>query len=280
MRIPLSVLLCTLLPVAALAQRQWDRSYTVGSRPALQLEADDAAVDVHSCGGCQAVHIHIDARDADLSDYRIEDRAVGPVIHLQMKQKTAHSWFNWKHGKSPKITIDLPGGSDADVNTGNGDVEVAGVHGGVRLHSGNGNMTASGTSGTLRLNTGNGNVVVRESEGTLESSTGNGNVDANGRFSQLEAHTGNGKVDVALAAGTRLNAASHLGSGNGAISLRVPRELQADLELSSGLGSVHCDLPLTGNGAGEGSHMEGKLNGGGPPIRLEAGLGSIHVGAL
>jgi hypothetical protein len=71
-----------------------------------------------------------------------------------------------------------------------------------------------------------------------------------------------------------------LNSGDGSISLRLPRELLADIDLRTGDGHINANLPVTVNFLNGHHEMHGKLNGGGAPISVRTGDGSINIGPL
>ena len=281
MYLRLLALACTpLIASAALAERQWDRTYPLSGRPSLQLEADNASVEISSCGECRSVHIHLDTRDVDLSEFKLEESASGNQVRFHLQRRSEHSFFSAHHSGSPRITVELPAEGNSSISSGNGDVTATGLQGELRLHTGNGAAKAERSSGSLRLDTGNGEASVHDGSGRVTLSSGNGVVHADGRLTQVEAHTGNGKVDVSLAPGSRLNSTSHLDSGNGSVTLRVPRDLPANLQLSSGNGGVHCDLPVTSTGgSNDRFSLKGTLNGGGPLIDASSGSGAVSVGA-
>ena len=275
--IPLACL--ALASTSALAQGNWDKTYNVAGKPSLQVALDDASVQAGSCGGCRTVRIHVDWRGQDPSHWRVSEMQGGNGIHFEIKRRQeAHSWFGggW-HGPSPEVTVESPAETDLTVNTGNGNVAVAGLRGTLDLRSGDGGIQTDGTAGPLRLHTGNGGVQVHRADGTVNSSTGDGSMTIEGRFTQVEAHTGNGRIDVSLLPGSRLQAGSSITTGDGSIALRVPRDLGADLQASTGDGHVSNNLPLAGGSGNDAHHLHGLINGGGPSLRLTSGNGSISL---
>jgi hypothetical protein len=49
------------------------------------------------------------------------------------------------------------------------------------------------------------------------------------------------------------------------------------LDAESGSGSIHTDQEMTTQGTADRHHIVGKINGGGPTVRVETGSGSIRV---
>lgn len=277
--ISLSVLLLASATLAA--QGNLDRSFPVSGRPSVQVETDNAAVTVHSCGGCRAVSVHIDLRDQDLSEYRLEEGAAGNMVHVRLKRREEnHGWFNWHNTRQARITVDMPQEGDLNAETGNGEMQVSDIHGDLRLHTGNGDVTVDRAAGSVRADSGNGAMKVRDGRGRLSVTTGNGAIEADGRFVQVDGHTGNGKLQVRLPPGTALEGGVHLSSGNGEAELSVPRDLRASLDLSTGSGRVHSDLAVPGDSDDDRHRIHGTVNGGGPTVRIETGSGDVRLSAL
>ena len=45
----------------------WDKTYTVTGHPTLELTVSDSNMTIHSCSSCQAVQIHVTAKNENLS---------------------------------------------------------------------------------------------------------------------------------------------------------------------------------------------------------------------
>jgi hypothetical protein len=71
-----------------------------------------------------------------------------------------------------------------------------------------------------------------------------------------------------------------LHAGDGSVSLELPENLAADLNLHTGDGHISLDVPLAVEGKLAGNNIRGKLNGGGNPVTIQTGDGSIHLGKL
>ena len=100
---------------------------------------------------------------------------------------------------------------------------------------------------------------------------------ANGRFDELELKTGDGHVDVRATQGSSLAAGWRLETGDGSVSLEVPGDLAADVDLHTSDGHIDLDMPVTTEGKIRQNEVHGKLNGGGNPLTIRTGDGSIHL---
>jgi hypothetical protein len=59
--------------------------------------------------------------------------------------------------------------------------------------------------------------------------------------------------------------------------LQVPDSFSADLDLRTGDGHIDLDLPVTVEGRLGSNNIRGKLNGGGKPLTIHTGDGSIRL---
>jgi len=62
------------------------------------------------------------------------------------------------------------------------------------------------------------------------------------------------------------------------VDVLLPDKLAADLDAETHDGHVTVDIPVEMAGQVGRSRVRGKLNGGGPTLRVRTGDGSIHVG--
>jgi hypothetical protein len=67
-----------------------------------------------------------------------------------------------------------------------------------------------------------------------------------------------------------------LGTGSGGIELWVGSAAYT-LDASTGSGGIHVDQGATTESHSDKHHFAGKINGGGPTVRLETGSGGITV---
>ena len=276
----LALSLSTTLALQGQSSKLFDKSYPVNGRPTLQVEVDDTSIRTESCGGCRDIRIHVDMRDADLSDFRLQESQSGSLVRFSLKRRE-HFGFHIGLRRSPEMKIEVPTQSDLALRSGDGALQLTGVQGNVELHTGDGSITAANTSGPLRLSTGDGAITLRQVEGALTATTGDGSIQGEGRFTQLDARTGDGSVHVAALEGSPLTGGAHITTGDGSVELRLPRSVHADLQLRAGDGSVSCDLPLQQQSNSSDRHsLRGSLNGGGAVLHISTGDGSVSVRPL
>jgi len=146
-------------------------------------------------------------------------------------------------------------GQNAKLNTGSGDVHATGLNGSFSVGTGSGNIYAEQTGeGDVKAETGSGNIELRNLRGGLHAQTGSGDIKASGAPA----------------------AAWRLGTGSGNVELWLGNS-PATLDAESGSGGIHTDREMLTQGSTDRHHVTGKLNGGGPTVRVETGSGDVRV---
>jgi DUF4097 and DUF4098 domain-containing protein YvlB len=106
----------------------------------------------------------------------------------------------------------------------------------------------------VKAGTGSGNIELRNLRGGLKAGTGSGNINVGGMpTTDWKLETGSGNVE--------------LWTGN--IGITVIAE--------TGSGGIHSDREMAVQGELSRQHVTGKLNGGGPLVRIETGSGDIRI---
>jgi hypothetical protein len=128
----------------------------------------------------------------------------------------------------------------------------------------------------VRLQTVNGGVEVRNVAGRTHAETTNGGIEARGLSGPVDVSTTNGGVDVEVDAvagdGIRMECT------NGGLRLRLPKEAKAEVSARITNGGISVvDLPLEIIGEQSRRRLDGRLNGGGPRVRIEGTNGGVRL---
>lgn len=203
------------------------------------------------------------------------------------------------HDDSGNIKVsDCQGAVDVSTNSGN--VLLSKISGSVKGHSGSGNIEAAECANALDVKTASGNLKLTKDHGPITGHTDSGDMDVSDCDTALNASVGSGNIDVKQFAGPSIQAKT----GNGNVTAKLSANLKADSALRTGAGNVTIYLPpdaavklsaSTGIGnmrsdfaggtdmrtASSPNHdrnsIEQQINTGGPNLRLEAGVGNVHV---
>jgi len=142
-----------------------------------------------------------------------------------------------------------------------------------KLSTGSGNIHATGLHGSFSASTGSGDVYAEQTgAGDVKASTGSGNMELRNLHGGLHAGTGSGNIKVGGAPTTDWK----LGTGSGDVEL-WPGSAGITLDASTGSGGIHCDHEIAMQGELNRHHVTGKLNGGGPTVRIVTGSGDIRI---
>jgi len=272
-----------LLPVAAMAQSDttWDKSYPVSGQPALFLSTGDSHLNIHPCGGCQAVHIHVTAENTSLSRYTLEEQQSGNTVHFSLKERPHIGMHIDWHSSSVHVDVETPANLTLDARSSDGNLTATGLHGDLTIHTSDGSQELTGLSGNLKLHSSDGHLRVRDASGTLEARSSDGNQDIAGSFTSLQLHSSDGSITVELAEGSHLSSDSRIESSDGSVTVRLPKSFPAELAISASDGSIHSTLPLVVEGydskGNSGHNIRGKFNGGGPLLTIHTSDGSVHL---
>lgn len=140
-----------------------------------------------------------------------------------------------------------------------GNLAVEGVTAGrYELDTRNGELEVSGSRGPLRLRNAFGNIRVDEARAaTLDIESNNGQIEVAAELDPDQAHTVQGSF--------------------GNVTLTIPGESRLDLLLEADRGTVRTTLPVTVSGEASEDRMAGTLNGGGPLLRLRTANGDVRL---
>ncbi len=169
--------------------------------------------------------------------------------------------------------IQAPENSFLDASSGSGDITDDGVGENTKISTGSGNIHATGLHGGFKVDTGSGNIYADQAgEGDVHAQTGSGNIELRNLHGGVHAGTGSGNLKVAGTPSTDWK----LWTGSGNIDFSAGCAAFT-LEASTGSGSIHTDQEMLTQGSTNHHHVNGKINGGGPTVRIDTGSGDIRV---
>jgi DUF4097 and DUF4098 domain-containing protein YvlB len=189
---------------------------------------------------------------------QIEEHQTGDAVVINVRFPHAFHIMDFGNHRVD-INIHMPQKGKVNLQTGDGNIELANFGGEMDLSSGDGSETLHGVEGKLRAH------------------TGDGHIEADGRFDVLDLKTGDGHLDIRAGQGSTLADGWTLQTGDGSVNLEVPENLAADLYLHTGDGHIDVSLPMMTVGRIKDNDVHGKINGGGKAIAVHTGDGSISI---
>jgi hypothetical protein len=266
------------LAIPALAsEATFDRTLTVSGR--VELSVGTGSGNVHiTPGPDNRVHVfgkvHSNWGDSDEHVRQIAANPpieqAGNIIHIGKHNDGENEGM---HHVSIDYEIEAPANTYLDAASGSGNVTDDGVGENSKLNTGSGNVHATGLHGGFSVGTGSGNIYADQTgNGDVKAETGSGNIELRNLHGGLKATTGSGDIKVA---GTPTEG-WRLETGSGKVELWVG-DAPLTLDAESGSGGIHTDREMLTQGSMNTHHVTGKLNGGGPTVRIETGSGEIRI---
>jgi hypothetical protein len=225
---------------------EWRKSYQLAPGGRVEVRNVNGRIEVQPSEGNTVEIVALksaragspEAAKEALNRIEILDSSSGNLIKVETRLPRGGQFLHLG-GTEVRYTLKVPAAAEVEFATVNGGIEVTGL------------------TGRIRTETTNGGIVGRDIGGPIEANTTNGGVE----------------VDV-----TRI--AEHgvkLGCTNGGIKLRLPQDARATISASVTNGGISADGLSIETTESSRRRLEGRLNGGGPQVRLEGTNGGIRI---
>lgn len=281
-------LLALSLPLAAFAdiERTVQKTYDVSDGRLFKLKTFDGPIEV-STGGASRVSItlqeKIDASDDAEADALLakvklvfENAEDGVTVLAECPEKHGFSVFGRNRcGVSLRWKVVVPKNFNVDLDTAGGAITVSDLKGNVRADTSGGAIRLGEIDGKVHADTSGGEIKVDKVTGPASLDTSGGAIRVARAENTVHADTSGGAVEVGFYG--PLKGASTLDTSGGSITVRVDDTAAFDLVADTSGGRVKCELPIVDRGDHENDHLEGKVNGGGPRLKLDTSSGDIRI---
>jgi DUF4097 and DUF4098 domain-containing protein YvlB len=190
-----------------------------------------------------------------------------------------------------KLTAETGGGSievqscaqGANIQTGGSNVTVRHCNGRVKVSTGGGNLDLSDIGGPADIETGGGSIHLASAKGHVHAETGGGGIELMG-VPSAHAETGAGGIVVKLVNTGGERHDSDLETSAGDITVYLASDVAVDVRASVDMASGHRitsefqDIHVMSEGGqwAKTYTAEGKLNGGGPTLKVHTSTGDIN----
>ncbi len=176
-------------------------------------------------------------------------------------------------GRTSGGSIDLRNSKDdIELSTSGGSIDAKNCEGKLRLSTSGGSLDLKDLKGDIRATTSGGGIHGSDIEGELIAHTSGGSIHFNDLACSLETSTSGGNIAVSMKA---LGKYIKISNSAGNIDLTLPKDKGLDLDLSAS--KIKTDQLSNFNGKMDDDNVNGKLNGGGVPVRVDAGSGKISL---
>jgi DUF4097 and DUF4098 domain-containing protein YvlB len=174
------------------------------------------------------------------------------------------------------------GGQDANIETGGGSIEVRHCNGRVKASTGGGGIDLGDIGGPVEIDTGGGSIRLNSAKGHVHAETGGGGIELYG-VPSAQAETGAGGITVKLVNNGGDHRDSELETSAGDITVYIASDVAVDVRASVDMANGHhinsdfSDIHVRSEGdwGSKTLSADGKLNGGGPVLKVRTSTGDI-----
>jgi hypothetical protein len=256
---------------------------TLSGTPNLVITDPNGNVRVHT-GNSDGITITATRSDSLFggnSNNAVQYKQDGNTINV-----TAPGGFGFLFGSgSVDLDVSVPDTANVQVQSGSGDIEIAGPNGNIVARSGSGDVTINGVQqGTVEADAGSGSVNVANVDAAMTLHSGSGDVDARNVDGQVNATDGSGDVSVR---DSTLSGQSLLETGSGDVNFSGTLAPDGSYQMRSGSGDVNVTLPNNvsfqlnaHSDSGDVSNEFGSNSVGSaprPPLQINTGSGDIEI---
>lgn len=233
-----------------------------------------------------------------LGEYDLRLERTGDTLVATARRKTSDDRTDWKRHLNIGFRVVVPAQIDTDLRTSGGTIDLENLSGKLQFTTSGGSLSCRGLSGTVRGRTSGGSIHLTDCRDDLDFSTSGGNIEAERSTGTLRLRTSGGSIELANVSGTveastsggsiradlpQLGPALTLRTSAGSIRVRMPLDQGLDLDVHAsrirfdGWSNFRGTMQVNRDEGHGNDFIRGTLNGGGIPVRITAGSGSVTL---
>ncbi len=272
----------------------------------LILETDLGAIEVST-----AAEKHVDVQiqrqvkatsqgevEEVLRNLTIDFRQEGNEVYVRAKYR-GHGMFwqgDWHNRLQLRFVVTVPRQFNLDLSSAGGSIQVSDLDGNIVSRTSGGGLRFGNVAGTVSGHASGGSIALEDTRGPVDVETSGGSIRIGRSAGPVHAHTSGGSIHVEEVKGD-IHASTSGGSvtatiteqpvGNcelttsgGSIHVNLRRNFNLELQAHTSGGRVSTDIPVTVSGEVGHNQLRGRMNAGGPLLRLETSGGGITIGEV
>jgi len=229
------------------------KSFDVKSGGTLIIRSDIGSIDIDSHDQ-ESVKIEVKTKGIDPDDFEIEFAQDGSDVKVEGDYKYRAGGYR----VSAQFIVKVPRQYNIDLDTGGGSIELDDLNGTVRAKTSGGSINLGKIEGDVNVNTSGGSIHVEEVAGNIN------------------AHTSGGSVTAKIT--TQPTSNCRLSTSGGSVTAYLSPSVEVDLDAGTSGGRVRSDFDVEGRVSKR--RIKGKINGGGPELKLKTSGGNVKVKKL
>ena len=219
----------------------------------LYLKTDVGSVEIDTHNRDEVLlEVFKDGRDAD--EFEVTHESKGKDVNIYGEVDSG--WGSRQLRVEFKITV--PENYNLEIETAGGSIDIEDLTGDVDAHTSGGSINVGKITGDVELDTSGGSITTEEI------------------FGPLDAHTSGGSINVTFA--NQLTEDAELDTSGGSITAYLIPDIKVDINASTSGGRVKSQFDV--DGRIKKHSVRGKINGGGPTLKLHTSGGSIKIRSL
>ncbi|MFT3879600.1 MAG: DUF4097 family beta strand repeat-containing protein [Gemmatales bacterium] len=215
----------------------------------------------------------IDA-EKELKNMEFDSNVVDGKIVIKAKRTDGGKSWN---SSGTEATLQIPVGSQVELITSNGPIQVTGKNQGVNARSSNGPITLTGGLAPVEIKTSNGAVRCSDVVGMAKVETSNGMINIKGKTLLLDCKSSNGSIDCT---GDLVEGNHKLLTSNSHLKVTLPRDINLNVDAVTSNGKISSDFNLSNSeGSKRGYTLKGSIGAGDPAktLMLKTSNSSISI---
>jgi hypothetical protein len=258
----------------------FDKSLPVSGMVDLDVKTDSGGITIRQ-GAAGTVHIHailkaehgwFSSADGDVEGRIRELERNPPVEQHGNRVRVGYAESRLLRGISMRLEIETPASTELHAHADSGGIRVAGVQGPVECKTDSGGIEIEDVSAAVHVAADSGGIHVRNVKGALYAHVDSGGIEATGIAGSIDAQSDSGRVRLEQTTPAEIHAKVE----SGGVSVRLARGAGYDISAETDSGGISVPQ-MTVRSEDSHHHVEGKVAGGGPLVKVQADSGSVTI---
>jgi hypothetical protein len=264
--------------IAGADEGSFEKSLTVSGPVDLDVKTDSGGITVRQgSSGSVRIHAILKADHGWFGSGDVEARIRELVSHPPVEQNGNHVRIGYVPENrlkdiSMRLEIETPADTQLRAHADSGGIRVEGVHGPVDCKTDSGGIEIDDVSAAVHAAADSGGIRVRNVRGSLFAHVDSGGIEATGIGGSIDAQTDSGSVRVAQTTPAPINAKAE----SGGVTVTLVHGAGYDINAATESGRISVP-EMAVHSAFSSHHVEGKVGGGGPLVKIRVDSGSVTI---
>jgi len=258
----------------------FEKSLPVSGMVDLDVKTDSGGITItQGAAGTVRIHAILKAEhgwfgtaDGDVQSRIRELEQHPPVEQSGNRVRVGYAENRLLRGISMRLEIETPASTELHAHADSGGIRVAGVQGPVDCKTDSGGIEINDVSAAVHAAADSGGIHIRNVKGALYAHVDSGGIEATGIAGSIDAQSDSGRVRLEQTVAAEIHAKVE----SGGVSVRLARGAGYDISAQTDSGGISVPQ-MTARNEFSHHHVEGKVSGGGPLVKVQADSGSVTI---